>query len=74
MPKMPTSLRSNDRPRDLAEIQDSLESLCNELCGEIQNHADDPKAQSLLQTGADVVAGLAMAFRIHQERYAKGGD
>lgn len=71
---MPTTLRPQHRSHDLTEIRNRLESLWSELSGEIQNHSDDPKAQSLLQTGADVVAGLAMAFRVHQERYAKGGS
>lgn len=69
---MPTTLPSQHQPTDLAEIRNRLESLWNDLSGEIQNHADDPKAQSLLQTGADVVAGLAMAFQIHLERCTKG--
>lgn len=70
---MPTTLPPQHQPTDLAEIRNRLESLWSELSGEIQNHADDPKAQSLLQTGADVVAGLAMAFQIHLERDTKGG-
>lgn len=69
---MSTTLPPQHRPTDLAEIRKRLESLWSDLSGEVQNHADDPKAQSLLQTGADVVAGLAMAFQIHLERYAKG--
>lgn len=69
---MPTTLSPQHQPTDLAEIRKRLESLWSDLSGEIQNHTDDPKAQSLLQTGADVVAGLAMAFQIHLERYAKG--
>lgn len=49
---MPTTLLPQHRSNDLSDIQNRLESLWNELSGEIPNHSDDPKAQSLLQTGA----------------------
>ena len=61
----PRTLQTNDPKAHAANIEQMLTELIDHLRSDIEK-VDEPKAQVLFETGAEVLIGLRTAFQHYQ--------
>jgi hypothetical protein len=61
------TIASKDPRAHTANVRKEFRELINHLRGDI-NKLDEPKAQALFETAAEVISGLDTAFKHYEEK------
>ena len=61
------TIASKDPRAHTANVRKEFWELIEHLCGDI-NKIDEPKAQALFETAAEVISGLDRAFKHYEEK------
>jgi len=61
------TIASKDPRAHAANVRKEFRELIEHLRGDI-NKIDEPKAQALFETAAEVISGLDMAFKHYEEK------
>jgi hypothetical protein len=61
------TIASKDPRAHTANVRKEFRELINHLRGDI-NKLDEPKAQALFETAAEVISGLDAAFKHYEEK------
>ena len=61
------TITSKDPRAHTANVRKEFRELIEHLRGDI-NKIDEPKAQALFETAAEVISGLDMAFKHYEEK------
>ena len=61
------TIASKDPRAHTANVRKEFRELIEHLRGDI-NKIDEPKAQALFETAAEVISGLDMAFKHYEEK------
>jgi hypothetical protein len=67
------SIASNDPKAHAANIREEFQELIQHLREDVEK-IDDPKAQALFETTAEVMSGLDTAFKHYQEKNEPPGS
>ena len=65
------TIASKDPREHTANVRKEFRELIEHLRGDI-NKIDEPKAQALFETAAEVISGLDAAFKHYEEKSEKG--
>ena len=61
------TIASKDPRAHTAHVRKEFRTLIDHLCDDIEK-IDDPKAQALFETAAEVISGLDTAFEHYEEK------
>ena len=61
------TIASKDPRAHTANVRKEFRTLIDHLCDDIEK-IDDPKAQALFETAAEVISGLDTAFEHYEEK------